>query len=165
MKLGPDGRIFALHSFTHNIVNDPDEKGQASNFCHAPDDTVSCLGVPYSFFTPMYPNYRLGPLEGSGCDTISSTHPLNEIQYELKIYPNPASGPVQIEISLHDYGRQDTELVIHDALGREVHRHRYPPYAYLHTWDTSNIPNGTYILQLFSDQQTVATNRVVVMRE
>ena len=163
---GPDGKIYNLFRHNHNVINFPDEKGLACDFCLASDNLPSCLGVPYYLYSGYYPNYRLGPLTGSGCDTISTSISTPGVsRFELTVYPNPASGPVQVEITLPDYGRQDTELVIHDALGREVHRHRYPPYAYLHTWDTSNIPNGTYILQLFSDQQTVATNRVVVMRE
>ena len=163
-SLGPDGKIYNLFRHNHNVINYPDEKGLACDFCLASDNLPSCLDVPYYLYSGYYPNYRLGALTGSGCDTISTSISTPGVsRFELTVYPNPASGPVQVEITLPDYGRQDTELVIHDAMGREVHRHRYPPYAYLHTWDTSNVPNGTYIIQLVSDQQTVATSRVVVM--
>ncbi|MCF8239507.1 MAG: T9SS type A sorting domain-containing protein [Saprospiraceae bacterium] len=163
---GPDGKIYNLFRHNHNVINYPDEKGLACDFCLASDNLPSCLDVPFYLYSGYYPNYRLGALTGSGCDTISTSISTPGVsRFELIPYPNPTSGPVQVEITLPDYGRQDTELVIHDALGREVHRHRYPPYAYLYTWDTSNVPSGTYVLQLVSDLQTVATNRVVVMRE
>ena len=84
-------------------------------------------GCRTAFYSRCIP-ITAGSLEGSGCDTISSTHPLNEIQYELRSIPILPVALSRLK-SLHDYGRQDTELVIHDALGREVHRHRYPPHA------------------------------------
>ncbi len=164
MQRGPDGRIYICTTSSTkswHVIEYPDLKG------------VDCWAQPnamdfpsWSFIAiPNIPNYRLGALEGSPCDTLSTSIAEPGPQVEMKIYPNPASGPVQIEITLPEYGGKDTELVIHDALGREVHRHRFSPYAYLHLWDTSQVPNGTYILQLYSDERPVATSRVVVMRE
>ncbi len=163
-QLGPDGRIYisptssglCLHTVNYPELPAPD--------CQL---VINAIDLPvYNHGSLVhYPNYRLGTLEGSPCDTLSTSIAEPGPQGEIKIYPNPASGPVQIEITLADYGGRDTELVVFDALGREVHRHRYPPYAYLYSWDTANLPNGTYILQLFSDQRPVATSRVVVMRE
>lgn len=166
MQLGPDGRIYALHTFTHNIVNNPNEKGAASDFCHAPDDTVSCLGVPYSFFIPMYPNYRLGPLEGSVCDTISTavSNPA-KADYSIKTYPNPGIGEVQVEISLPEYGKGRVTLDVVDALGRIVHQHEFPAYAYLYHMDVSGWPAGMYTEVLSIDQRVVTTSRFVVLGE
>ncbi|MCF8237731.1 MAG: T9SS type A sorting domain-containing protein [Saprospiraceae bacterium] len=163
-QLGPDGRIYIAPTGSGlclHVLKYPELPG---NECEL---TINEIDLPVYTHNSLvhYPNYRLGAMEGSPCDTLSTSVAEPGPQGELKIYPNPASGPVQIEITLSEYGRQDTELIIVDALGREVHRHRYTPYAYLHTWDTSQVPNGTYILQLFSDQQPVATSRVVVIHE
>ena len=163
-QLAPDGRIYIAPTGSGLCLHVLKYPELPENECEL---TINEIDLPVYTHNSLvhYPNYRLGALAGSPCDTLNTSVAEPRSQGELKIYPNPASGPVQIEITLADYGRQDTELVIFDALGREVHRHRYPPYAYLYTWDTSGVPNGTYILQLLSDRRLVATSRVVVMRE
>ncbi|HAD13017.1 MAG TPA: hypothetical protein DCF33_11350 [Saprospirales bacterium] len=66
-ELGPDGRIYIVHSgLGYSTVQYPNEKGKACKLIHDMPffDVVIGSAIPYM------PNYRLGPLDGSACDTL-----------------------------------------------------------------------------------------------
>jgi hypothetical protein len=68
-QLAPDGRIYINSnngvSYLH-VINHPDSLGLACDVCQ------HCVDLPSinSFSLPNFPNYRLGHLEGSPCDTL-----------------------------------------------------------------------------------------------
>jgi len=66
-ELGPDGRIYIVHSgLGYSTVQYPNLKGKACKLVHDKPffDVVIGSAIPYM------PNYRLGPLDGSTCDTL-----------------------------------------------------------------------------------------------
>ncbi|MBI1227789.1 MAG: T9SS type A sorting domain-containing protein [Bacteroidetes bacterium] len=66
MQLGPDGKIYGISSGLHAyIVQQPNLEGIA---CQVAQHAIQ---FPYFGF-PLYyfPNYRLGPMDGSPCDTL-----------------------------------------------------------------------------------------------
>jgi hypothetical protein len=65
--LGPNGKIYALKRRNHYIIHDPDQKGLACRF-----EGPRGFGRNIYFDAPLYPNYRMGPLKGSACDTLDS---------------------------------------------------------------------------------------------
>ncbi|MDX1912480.1 MAG: PKD domain-containing protein, partial [Saprospiraceae bacterium] len=66
-ELGPDGRIYIVHSgLGYNTVQYPNLKGRD---CKLVDDKPF-FGVVIGSAIPYMPNYRLGPLDGSPCDTL-----------------------------------------------------------------------------------------------
>ena len=67
---------------------------------------------------PNYPNFYLGPLVGSGCDTITTSIPPIFTAKEIKVYPNPTDKFIRFELS--DALPQPATLTILDALGRVV---------------------------------------------
>jgi PKD domain len=83
MELAPDGRIFSrppcggckgMHVMWH-----PEREGELSDFRqhYFYDDSTRYSGMP------MMPNYRLGALDGSPCDTIGfDNHPLAGYRYD-----------------------------------------------------------------------------------
>lgn len=67
--LAPDGKIYVVTSSgsrTLHVVNEPDNLGLACNF-QQPGTRLPCNNAN-SF--PNFPNYRLGPIDGSICDTL-----------------------------------------------------------------------------------------------
>ena len=67
MELGPDGRLYVAHTdYSYCTVQYPNEPGKKSKFKH---DTPF-FGTYKSVAIPYMPNYRLGPLDGSPCDTL-----------------------------------------------------------------------------------------------
>lgn len=172
---GPDGKIYNLWRTTHSAIEYPDEKGAASGTCIAADNAPgSCLGpdVPYWLYSTPHPNYRLGLLTGSGCDTILSSAqpplaggPTGASRYGVTASPTVASGQVEVAITLPAYGSHVVaEVQVVDMLGRAVHRHRFPPYAYLHSFDVSEWTAGLYNVVLLENGRARAGTRLVVGR-
>src|SRR4051812_29126241 len=79
------------------VINNPDSLGQACDF------------QPHSFYLggyrsyaglPNNPQYDLGPVIGSGCDTITSTINV-ESQLSIGVYPNPFSNEFTVYLNLY----------------------------------------------------------------
>ncbi len=165
-KVGPDGRMYNLSNYTHHVIARPDEQGNASEPCFAGVIGGSCLGVPYRLFAHWGPNYRLGALSGSACDTIPDEPVLPEAPdggYGLSVTPSPASGPVTVEIALPSYDTGQARIVVVDMLGRVLYRHRFAPYAYLHEMDVSSWASGVYNVVLMEGNDLKASSRFVVI--
>ncbi len=93
-QLAPDGKIyigtFGGNSILH-YIDQPDTAG------------VSCNVVQKVFFAryqqcnvPTYPNYQLGRLIGSSCDTLTSLHASESESLQVNVFPNPASSHLQL---------------------------------------------------------------------
>ncbi|MCF8245424.1 MAG: hypothetical protein K9J37_13325 [Saprospiraceae bacterium] len=167
--LGPDGKLYNFGWTAHNLIEYPDEPGEASGYCIAAENLPSCLGpnVPYYLFSTPHPNYRLGPLTGSGCDTILSSvsSPVSDGGYGVTASPTVASGQVEVAITLPSYGNHvAAELQVVDMLGRVMEWHRFPPYAYLHSLEVSDWPAGIYSIVLLEKDRPKASARLVVAR-
>jgi hypothetical protein len=167
--LGPDGKLYSLYETSHNVFEHPDEPGESSGYCIAADNPPSCLGpdVPHYLFSTPHPHYRLGPLTGSGCDTILSStgQPGAGSGYAVTASPTVASGPVEVSITLPGYGNHvPAEIQVVDMLGRVVYRHRFPPYAYLHRLDVEGWAAGLYNVVLLENDRPRGSARLVVAR-
>ena len=66
-ELGPDGRIYVVHEgVSYCTVQYPNVRGRDCKFVH----NKPFFGVVIGSAIPYMPNYRLGPLDGSPCDTL-----------------------------------------------------------------------------------------------
>lgn len=83
MQLGPDGKIYISSSSSDlhlHVINHPNKQGVAC------DVKQHSLELPNfnCFEWPYYPNYRLGPLDGSSCDTLNlDNRPLAHYTHEI----------------------------------------------------------------------------------
>lgn len=69
MQLAPDGKIYSSSTnsvSSLHIINSPDEPGLA---CQYQQHGIE-LPNRNAYSMPTFPNYRLGPLDGSACDTL-----------------------------------------------------------------------------------------------
>ena len=113
---------------------------------------------------PNIPNYRLGPREGSPCDTLGITalgEPPPE-GYGHRVYPNPVRDAFTLEL---DEGLQHAEawfVTVKDISGRLVYRGRLPAYAYIHRVETQDWMTGVYLYTVAEQSgRVVATGKVV----
>jgi hypothetical protein len=69
MQLAPDGKIYSSSTnsvSSLHVIHSPDEPGLA---CQYQQHGIE-LPTRNTFSMPTFPNYRLGPLDGSACDTL-----------------------------------------------------------------------------------------------
>ena len=117
-QLAPDGKIyigtFNGDSIVH-YIDQPDSLG------------INCNVVQNSFYlasrnltVPTYPNYQLGRLIGSPCDTLTSVIETAEVQLQTKVFPNPATS--QFTVTYDFPTNKDGVFILYDAYGKEVIR-------------------------------------------
>ena len=165
-QLGPDGKIYIscgpCTSEYLTVISSPDKRGKE---CGVKQHSVNLIAANL-FMIPNIPNYRLGPLKGSPCDTITvATKELSSADYGLKIFPNPAAEQIQIDITLPNYDpTTKTEVILVDLSGEIVQRYIMPDFAYLATLDISKLPSGVYGVQLRQRDKVMAVEKLVVIR-
>ena len=168
-QLGPDGRIYIMTGpngtdFLH-VIDQPDKKGKA---CNVLQHAIQ-LPTGSAWSIPNFPNYRLGPLKGSPCDTVSvAAKEIKPEDYGIKLFPNPSSTIIKIDITIPQYDPTiKTEVVVVDVSGAIVMRYVMPDFAYLATLDISKLPSGVYGVQLRQPQKSgervLATEKLVVV--
>ena len=141
-QLAPDNKIYISTSEGTNVlhyINNPDLHGTA------------CDVIQNSFFLPSYnnfcmpnaPNYVLGPVIGSLCDTLyNSIVESLLIDNTIVAFPNPASD--QITFQFTSIG-VDQELQILDIIGRVLISESVPNYTLSTKIDLTKLSPGSYI--------------------
>jgi hypothetical protein len=139
LQLAPDGKIYSwAASSTHlHVIDRPDSSGLNSD--------VKQLGVNLhqhnGWVIPNFPHYRTPPLLGSPCDTLTKVKFIYEIDdINLKIYPNPVSHEITIELKKLN---QDYEIEILDLAGRILLKRK--TISSIFNLNIQNLENGVYI--------------------
>lgn len=161
-QLAPDGKIY-FHSYHGNyclgLISNPNSGGAACSL----NDTgfiipSFALGVPY------YPNYRLGALSGSPCDTISS---LNETERaakekQVKVFPNPATENVTIDYGFTDWSKKgEITMEIANELGQVVYAQVLPQYSGFQRLNVGGFASGMYQVFIKRRGLVVAVEKLV----
>ncbi len=153
-QLAPDGKIYinqfkadtALH-----VIHNPDQAGFNCNFerkaIHLP-----CLD-PYTL--PYYPNYLLGPLSGSGCDTLDLSISEQKKEKQLNVYPNPATVFVTIDYGFTNWNKGNVELQIINGIGQLMYEGKLPPYSGFQKVNVGSFARGIYLVTLKQQGQVI----------
>jgi hypothetical protein len=142
-----------------SVINNPNEEGLDCDF-----DTLSISlgGNSVVFGLPNMPNYNLGALAGSECDTLGTA--IQEEQLPLKneftIYPNPAK--IFFSIKLNATHQEPFTLMIDDVLGRNV---LYLSKAMSDVQiDVSMLRTGIYMVHIKSKGNELISGKLTVTR-
>ena len=145
-----DGTILELHSFS--TINYPDSLGLA---CSSQLHNVQLPN--YCFQTvPNYPNYRLGALTGSLCDSLTGTNDVNAFQLNLKVFPNPSSTGV-FHFQFNDEREQIKDLEITDITGRNVFAIKKNIYEV----NISNVSSGIYFYSVMTKEGKMFKGKLI----
>jgi len=131
MKLGPDGRIYVFPSTAQNrmisVIDNPIESGVS---CYVRQHSI-LMNTSFTRTVPNMPEFRLGPLDGSPCDTLGiDNHPIAKYRYEPDTIDH-----LRIRFTDLSYFRPETwSWDFGDGSPNENIRHPY------HTYEK----NGTY---------------------
>lgn len=117
-QLAPDGKIY-INSFGPvyymHVIEHPDSLGLA---CQVRQHAIELPNYHFAAM-PNYPDYRLGALAGSPCDTITvGTSDWEKGHKKILVYPNPSTGDIQITAT----GDDETRLIeLFDLTGKLVY--------------------------------------------
>ena len=120
MQIGPDSKIYMTTSGgteRMQYINYPDSLGTACDM-----QQHSIILPTYNHNTiPNFPNYFLGPVIGSVCDSLGLgiTESIYDKNLNLHVRPNPASESFYLNYELPT-GR-DAAMFVYDAVGRKVY--------------------------------------------
>ncbi|MBK6731584.1 MAG: T9SS type A sorting domain-containing protein [Bacteroidetes bacterium] len=155
MQLGPDEKIYIVnrdgndlsgYNFYNShlsVINSPNLLGL---LCDYDTTTISLIDHITFGSLPNMPNYNLGVLAGSECDTSStSIYDDDNVENTITIYPNPANEYIIISGDIN----AGTIIKIYSADGRVVLQEK------INTTNTkvniSKLPPGVYVIQISED--------------
>lgn len=117
-QLGPDGKIYLgtyNGSYILHVIENPDSLGLACNFNQHGFILPNNYGGNYS--VPNFPNYRLGRLIGSPCDTLTSLTPYpSPKERGVVIAPNPLT--TQSKLTFSNPHKEKFLFTLYDITGR-----------------------------------------------
>ena len=124
------------------VINNPNVKGVGCNF----NNFGFYLGGKRTYFgLPNNPDYELGALAGSGCDTLSALKQDPEVaKNNLFVYPNPAKDFVTI--AFLKAVRTTFNLRLFNVLNKEVYRQNFVQQKV--TVPIANLAKGIYIVEV-----------------
>ena len=114
-------------------------------------------------------NIRLTIWDNEG-DSLSALRPItladttigintNQINYPVKIFPNPANEYINVECS--NYKGEYIEIIIYNNLGQIIHNEKYTSKTNS-IINISNYSKGLYLVKIMVDDKTIETKRIVI---
>lgn len=155
-QLAPDGKIYigTGNSTLHlHVINQPDSAGLACDLVQH--------GIPLPAFNynslPNHPNYFLGALAGSPCDTLTSLASELIINQKLNVFPNPNNGYFTLGFNAQ---KEVGILEIFDAMGRRVYSEKVAQWSQYKKVAITNLPAGIYYCRI-KWEEGVASEKIV----
>jgi hypothetical protein len=160
MYLAANGKIYITSgSGVQHLheMNYPDSAGVA---CDVQQHSIS-LGYAQLRAIPNHPNYNLGPVVGSVCDTLSVGLAEVTHDFHFSITPNPVSdGWVKLTYLLPQ--NKAGLLELYSITGQKVYGQTLPPWSTLQYVQLPELNNGMYSCVISSGQERT-TKKMVVM--
>jgi len=179
VKLAPDGKIYVATIYeqpTFFPYPYPDSVYNSINMnlgvINSPDSLgAGCDFQPYSFYLggkrtygclPNNPNYELGALVGSSCDTLVSLTEPNSLPATLSTYYH--SGWEKAFINAQNLKGHVYKLQIYDLFGQLIYKTEgnfQPPY-FTKEISLTGSASGTYIVRLETEKETLTEKLLIV---
>ena len=160
-QLAPNGKIYVNAGSTNyyiGVIDSPEGQGASCNFRdHGIELPTYISGLPY------YPNYRLGALSGSACDTLTGLSDDQRTAKEkiIKVFPNPATDYAVIDYGFTDWNKGKISLQISNELGQVVYTQALPMYSGFQKIDVAKFAAGVYTVSIIRNTGVVATGKLV----
>jgi hypothetical protein len=159
-QLAPDNKIYIGTyggCFNLHYINSPDSSGVN---CQVIQNTFA---LPIENITvPYYPNYDLGRLVGSPCDTLTAIQQNNYTRIKFKVFPNPATDFFWINYNLQS--NETAQIILYNILGEEVSKNNlYGTFKSLLIY-TSDIPSGIYFYRIKLKNEILAQDKIIIRK-
>ncbi|MEZ5014705.1 MAG: T9SS type A sorting domain-containing protein [Chitinophagales bacterium] len=168
--LGPDGKVYIATGYkllpndifspiNQNlcVINDPNE---VYPLCDFDTNTVSLGTRRVIGGLPNMVNYNLGPLVGSGCDTLGTSVQDMEAAPAINVYPNPAAEQIIIDMGADPTGT--SMLILTNTMGQMVYSTALNKRKT--QIDISSLPEGIYAWSVIISGEHIAAGQVVKLK-
>jgi hypothetical protein len=147
LKIAPDNKIYVTPYGSSNAlhcITEPNVRGIGCNFQNNYLKVDSPSIRWFHGAMPNIPNFRLGVLKGSPCDTIREHPPTPPVSDELLLYPNPTKELLVISYKLLG----NAKIQLYDVLGRSQNQQIIKSSNQQIILDVSNLAAGLYIVRV-----------------
>ena len=148
-QLAPDGKIYicASNGVQHlHVINKPDSAGLA---CDMVQHGIYLNGRTNGWTIANHPNYYLGPVAGSICDSLTNIGIPLSGDFRFTVSPNPVfDGRLQIKYLLPQNTSGKFELF--GINGKIVLSYALPPWSTLQIFNISDLSDGLYVAVISS---------------
>jgi len=126
MYLAANGKIYITSGSSVQHLHEMNYSDSAGVACDVQQHNIS-LGMWNLRTVPNHPNYYLGPLTGSPCDTLTNLYESTEHDFRFSVSPNPNNGEFKIMYLLPQ--NQKGKLEVFDVNGRKVYEMNLPKWS------------------------------------
>jgi len=163
LQLAPDGKIYiSTGNSTHYLhcIENPDIIGIGCNLVQR------AVQVPTWYYNslPNHPNYFLGSVTNSVCDSITGIAGQMVLNDVLSIYPNPVIQGNLISIEYPTLSGSGGIIVLLDINGKILTEEKLPPWSQVAIIKIPQTVNGLLVLRILSEKFETSS-RVVVTKE
>ncbi|MBL7925750.1 MAG: T9SS type A sorting domain-containing protein [Bacteroidia bacterium] len=163
MYLAANGKIYLTSGSSSQHLHEINYPDSAGVLCDVQQHSIS-LGVWNLRSVPNHPNYHLGRLQGSPCDTLQWTN-INELEFDFRfrIYPNPVtSNSLHIGYLLPQ--NKNGLFQIYDVTGKVVYKYNLPQWSNEQQLTLPKLANGVYSATIISSNKK-ASITIAIMNE
>ena len=139
------------------VINLPNNPGLA---CDINPLSISTCGKKTWASLPYFPNWNLGPIDGSACDTLGIDNGIGEQNNdgnELGVYPNPADDEINISTTIS--ALKNELLIITDVQGRVVYKNK--SFAKSQTINIKSFASGVYFIKMQTQTGAIQVKKFV----
>ena len=167
-QLAPNGKIYiVLGDIVSNVyvdtfidrslcvINKPNAPGMACDFVA---DEFDLGGKRARVGLPNSPNYNLGPLVGSPCDTLfNSVQTTCSSKDEVSVFPNPANE--QVIVTVNSRSSNNNKFLLYDLYGNV--KLSYSLSTVTNAVSLQNLAAGVYMYEVRNDVKSIARGKLV----
>ncbi len=163
MRLAIDGKIYIATNTRHfHLINSPDTKGFG---CDVRQHYIPLPQEPSTI--PVYPNYRLGPIDGSPCDTLGidvatgeEVPPHQKTTYSIS--PNPAG--VMLTLNSLTTFPANASWELYSGLGKRAMIQPLAQGVHNQSISLEKLPTGAYFYLIRADGRTLQSGKLIIQR-
>ncbi len=159
-QLAPDGKIYITtgnSTFNFHTIDEPDLPGLS---CAVNQHSVQIPAFNFNTI-PNHPNYFLGALTGSPCDTLVGVGVEESPDINLAIAPNPVTNYSTLSFPVQNH---EGVMEVRNAFGEVVIHSTIAPWSQFKKLDFERLPSGLYFCRVkWKEKQ--ATIKVIKINE
>ncbi len=142
LYLAANGKIYITSGSSVQHIHEMNYPDSAGIACNVQQHVISLGNYFHLRSVPNHPNYYLGPLLGSTCDTLGLGFKDNNFDFNFSITSNPNDGNFKIIYLLPQ--NENGKLEIFNINGAIIYTQTLPPWSTMQQIVLKNISGGIY---------------------